>query len=95
MVHLMYCDDKSKELLKILDGRMWCEKNTTCKVFKDELLYFMEKSTKKITAKAKVTDVKNYVKLSDEEITKIIEDNDNKFKLTDISYNYENVRFRK
>ena len=43
----------------------------------------MEKGTKKITAKAVVTDVQNYVKLSDEEITKTIEDNNSKLQLTD------------
>ena len=43
----------------------------------------MEKGTKKITAKAVVRDIQNYVKLSDEEITKTIEDNSNKLQLTD------------
>lgn len=43
----------------------------------------MEKGTKKITAKAVVEDVQNFVKLSDEEITKAIEDNNSKLQLTD------------
>ena len=90
MVHLVYCDDKSKELNKILDGSKTMiirgaagRKIPHSRVFKDEILYFMEKGTKKITAKAVVKDVQNYVKLSDEEITKTIEDNNNQLQLTD------------
>ena len=43
----------------------------------------MEKGGKKITAKAVVTDVQNFVKLSEEEITFIIENNNSKLQLTD------------
>lgn len=43
----------------------------------------MEKCSKKITAKTVVSDVHNYVKLNDEEITKTIEDNNHKLLLTD------------
>lgn len=53
------------------------------RVYKDEILYFMEKGSKKITAKAVVTNVQNYVKLTDEEITKIIESNNDKLQLTE------------
>lgn len=90
MVHLVYCDDKSKELSKILDGTKTMiirgaagRKIPHSRVFKDELLYFMEKGSKKITAKATVTDVKNYIKLSEDEIISIIEDNNSKLLLTD------------
>lgn len=90
MVHLVYCDDKSKELSKILDGSKTMiirgaagRKIPYSRVFKDEVLYFMEKGTKKITAKAVVTEVQNFVKLSYEEITKVIEDNNNKLQLTE------------
>ena len=90
MVHLVYCDDKSKELSKILNGSKTMiirgaagRKIPHSRVFSEETLYFMEKGTKKITAKAVVTDVQNYVKLSEEEITKIIEENNNKLMLTD------------
>jgi hypothetical protein len=89
MVHLVYCDDKEKELNKILDGSKTMiirgaqgRKIPHSRVFKDEILYFMEKGSKKITAKAVVKDVQNFVKLSEEEITKTILDNDNKLKLT-------------
>ena len=43
----------------------------------------MEKGSAKITAKAKVRHVDNYVKLSDDEITKILEDNQKSLYLTD------------
>ena len=90
MVHLVYCDDKSKELDKILD----CSKTMIIRgaagrkiphsrVFEGEEIYFMEKGTKKITAKAVAKNVQNFVKLGDEEITRVIEDNNNKLKLTD------------
>lgn len=90
MVHLVYCDDKSKELNKILDGSKTMiirgaagRKIPHSRVFADEELYFMEKGSKKITAKAKVTDVQNFVKLADDEITKTINDNNGKLQLTD------------
>ncbi len=90
MVHLVYCDDKSKELNKIIDGSKTMiirgaagRKIPHSRVFKDEILYFMEKGSKKISAKAIVTDVQNFVKLSEEEITNIVENNNNKLQLTD------------
>ena len=62
MVHLVYCDNKSKELEKIVDGSKTMvirgaagRKIPHSRVFKDEELYFMEKGTKKITAKAAVS----------------------------------------
>ncbi len=90
MVHLVYCDDKSKELDKILDGSKTMiirgaagRKIPHSRVFAGEELYFMEKGSKKVTAKAKVKDVQNFVKLPDEEITKTIENNNDKLQLTD------------
>lgn len=90
MVHLVYCDDKAKELSKILEGNKTMiirgaagRKIPHSRVFKDEVLYFMEKGSKKITAKAVVSDVQNFIKLDDEEITKNIEDNNNKLQLTE------------
>ena len=90
MVHLVYCDNKSNELNKILDGSKTMiirgaavRKIPHSRVFKDEMLYFMEKGSKKISAKAIVTDVQNFVKLSEEEITNTIENNNSKLQLTD------------
>ncbi len=90
MVHLVYCDNRSRELSKILDGSKTMvirgaagRKIPHSRVFVGEELYFMEKGSKKITAKAVVKDVQNFVKLADEEITKTIEDNNDKLQLTD------------
>lgn len=90
MVHLVYCDDKSKEINKIINGTKTMvirgaagRKIPHSRVFKDEKIYFMEKGTKKITAMGVVTNVLNYIKLSNEEIYKIIEENNNKLLLTD------------
>ncbi len=90
MVQLVYCDNVSKELEKILNGNKTMvirgasgRKIPHSRVFKDEVLYFMEKGTKKISAKAIVTNVLNYIKLSDEEIANIIESNKEKLSLTD------------
>ena len=56
MVHLVYCDNKSKELDKIMNGTKSMiirgaagRKIPHSRVFKDEVLYFMEKGTKKIS----------------------------------------------
>lgn len=90
MVHLVYLDDKAKELSKILDGSKTMvirgaagRKIPHSRVFENEILYFMEKGSKLITAKAVVTQVQNLVKLTDDEITNIIEENNKKLVLTD------------
>ncbi|HAE41658.1 MAG TPA: hypothetical protein DCG34_01905 [Clostridiales bacterium] len=82
MVHLVYCDDKEKVLDKIIEGTKTMivrgaagRKIPHSRVFKGEKLYFMEKGTAKISAKADVVDVQNYIKLSDEEIETILNDN--------------------
>ena len=53
------------------------------RVFEDETLYFMKKGTKKISTMAKVVSVQNYVKLAENEIVKILEDNQIKLNLSD------------
>jgi len=89
MVHLVYCDDKEKVLEKILDGTKTMivrgaagRKIPHSRVFKDEKLYFMKKGTGKISATAIVADVKNYIKLTDDEILKVLEENRNKLNLS-------------
>lgn len=91
MVHLVYCNDRTKELANILDGSKTMvirgatgRKIPHSRVFAGETLYFMEKGSHRITAKARVTNVSNYVKLDDEAITKIIADN-NQYLLLDDS----------
>lgn len=89
MEHLVYTDDKSKELQKIINGEKVMiirgaagRKIPHSRVFPEEILYFMEKGTKKITAKATVTDVQNYIKLQEQEIVEILEKNQDKLLLT-------------
>ena len=89
MVHLVYCN-KAKELNKIIDGEKTMvirgatgRKIPHSRVFKDEVLYFMEKGSHKITAKAIVNNVNNYIKLTNEESNKIIEDNNDKLNLSE------------
>lgn len=94
MVHLVYCDNTGKKGEKVLDKIISGQKTMIIRgaagrkiphsrVFENEELYFMEKGSAKITAKAKVRHVDNYVKLSDDEITKILEDNQKSLYLTD------------
>ncbi|MBN2694424.1 hypothetical protein JXR93_07155 [bacterium] len=89
MIHLVYCDNKERVLEKILDGTKTMlirgatgRKIPHSRVFKNETLYFMEKGSGKISAKATVENVQNYVKLNDDEITKIISENQNMLKLS-------------
>lgn len=94
MVHLVYCDNVGKKgervLDKILEGTKTMvvrgaagRKIPHSRVFPNETLYFMEKGSLKITATAKVKDVKNYIKLADEEITAVLEENQPKLALTE------------
>jgi len=90
MVHLVYCDDKEKVLEKILDGTKTMiirgaagRKIPHSRVYEGETLYFMKKGTAQISAKAVVKNVLNYVKLSDEEIKKVLNDNEDKLALTE------------
>lgn len=89
MVHLVYCDDKAKVLDKILSGEKTMvvrgaagRKIPHSRVNAGEILYFMEKGSKLISAKAVVEKVQNYVKLSEEEIASVLEDNQARLALT-------------
>ena len=71
MVHLVYCDDKAKALDKIMNGSKIMivrgaagRKIPHSRVNEGEILYFMQKGSKKISAKAMVTHVDNYTKLT-------------------------------
>ncbi len=94
MVHLVYCDNTGKKGEKVLDKILAGTKTMIVRgaagrkiphnrVFEGERLYFMEKGSSSITATAIVKEVQNYVKLPDEEITKILEDNQNKLNLSE------------
>lgn len=90
MVHLVYCDDKEKVLDKILNGEKTMvvrgaagRKIPHSRVFEGETLYFMKKGSKKISAKAIVKKVQNLIKLSEEEVTKTLNDNQEKLNLSE------------
>jgi len=90
MVHLVYCDDKENVLEKIMSGQKTMvvrgaagRKIPHSRVFEGEALYFMKKGTAKITAMAMVENVQNYVKLSDDEILKTLEANQERLQLSD------------
>lgn len=90
MVHLVYCDDKAKVLEKILEGTKHMvvrgaagRKIPHSRVFEGETLYFMKKGTGIISAKAEVVHVDNYLKLSEGEIEKVLEENQDKLDLTE------------
>lgn len=94
MVHLVYCDNAGKKGEKVLDKIIAGTKNMIVRgaagrkiphsrVFEGERLYFMEKGSSLITATATVKAVQNYVKLTDEEIIKTLEENQNKLNLSE------------
>lgn len=94
MVHLVYCDNAGKSGERVLDKIMEGTKTMVVRgaagrkiphsrVFEGETLYFMEKGTAKISAMAKVKAVENYVKLTEEEIVKVLTENQGKLNLTD------------
>ncbi|MDO5539694.1 MAG: hypothetical protein Q4F83_06430 [Eubacteriales bacterium] len=94
MVHLVYCDNAGKKGERVLDKILSGTKTMVVRgaagrkiphsrVFEGEQLYFMEKGSSVITAAAIVKSVQNYVKLSEEEITKTLESNQTKLNLSD------------
>ena len=93
MVHLVYCDNSGKQGERVLDKILAGEKTMVARgaagrkiphsrVFAGETLYFMEKGTGLITAKATVTAVQNYVKLNEDEIGRVLADNQPKLNLS-------------
>jgi len=89
MVHLVYCDDKERVLEKILNGSKTMvvrgasgRKIPHSRVLEGEILYFMQKGTAKISAKATVKNVQNFVKLSEDAIVKTLADNQEKLNLS-------------
>ena len=90
MVHLVYCDNKEKVNKKNIDGSKTMivrgaagRKIPHSRVFDDEILYFMKKGSKKISAKARVKNVQNFLKLTDQEIKETLEKNQDKLMLSE------------
>lgn len=93
MVHLVYCDNAGqrgeKTLDKILNGTKTMvirgaagRKIPHSRVFEGDSLYFIEKGSGQISATATVSSVQNYVKLTEDEINKTFEENQEKLNLT-------------
>lgn len=94
MVHLVYCDNAGKKGVRVLDKIIAGTKTMVVRgaagrkiphsrVFEGERLYFIEKGSASITATAIVKSVQNYMKLSEEEITRILSENSGKLNLSD------------
>ena len=94
MVHLVYCDNAGKKGERVLDKILAGTKTMIVRgaagrkiphsrVFEGERLYFIGKGSAAVTAPAIVKEVQNFVKLSDEEITKTLADNQSKLNLSD------------
>lgn len=94
MVHLVYCENEGKKGERVLDKICSGTKTMVVRgaagrkiphsrVFENEIVYFMEKGTGEISAHAVVKSVQNYTKLTDEEITKTLQENQDKLNLTD------------
>lgn len=94
MVHLVYCDNTGKKGERVLDKIVTGAKTMVVRgsagrkiphsrVFEGEILYFMEKGTDQILVSAIVKSVYNYVKLTEDEITQILNDNQSKLALTE------------
>ena len=94
MVHLVYCDNAGKKGEKVLDKILAGTKTMIVRgaagrkiphsrVFEGERLYIIEKGSAKVATTAIVKEVQNFVKLSDEEITKTLADNQSKLNLSD------------
>lgn len=93
-MHLVYCDNAGKSGERVLDKILSGTKTMVVRgaggrkiphsrVFEGERLYFMQKGTASVAAYAMVKSVQNFVKLTDDEITKIFADNADKLALTD------------
>lgn len=94
MIHLVYCDNTGKKedkvLQKILSGRKTMvvrgaagRKIPHSRVFAGETLYFMEKGSSCINAKAVVKSAQNFVKLSDDETTRVLHEHQDKLNLSE------------
>lgn len=93
MVHLVYCDNAGKKGERVLDKILSGQKTMVVRsaagrkiphsrAFPGEALYFMEKGSMRVSAKAVVTSVQNYEKLSEEQINQVFADNETKLALT-------------
>jgi hypothetical protein len=85
MTHLVYCDDKEKVLEKILAGTKTMvvrgaagRKIPHSRVFEGEEALLYEKRFRKDFCKSYVKNVQNFIKLKEEEINAVFENNKEK-----------------
>lgn len=90
MVHLVYTNNVTKELDKIVSKEKTMviraaagRKIPHSRVFKDEILYFMEKGSKRITHQAVVESVFNFTKLSEEATGDVLKTHESALALTE------------
>ena len=94
MVHLVYCDNAGKSGERVLDKILAGKKTMVVRgaagrkiphsrVNAGETLYFLQKGTTDIAAKATVTNVQNCVKLDEADIDRILAENAEELALTD------------
>lgn len=94
MEHLVYCDNVGKQedrvLNKIRAGKKTMvvrgaagRKIPHSRVELGDTVYFIEKGTKEITTRAKVVNVENYIKLNEEEINTVFDNNKDKLQLSE------------
>lgn len=97
MVHLVYCDNTGKKGTRELDIILKKEKTMIIRgaagrkiphsrVEQGDILYFMEKGSGIICTKAIVSNVKNYIKLQEDEIERILEENQMYLRLSEKQY---------
>lgn len=90
MVHLVYCDNKENVLEKILKGDKTMiiraaagRKIPHSRVFDGDQLYLMKKGSGLISAVSTVKSVQNHIKLTEEEINDVLENNQDQLNLTE------------
>ena len=90
MVHLVYCDNKENVLENILKGDKTMiiraaagRKIPHSRVFEGDQLYLMKKGSGLISAVSTVKGVQNHVKLSEEELNDVLDNNQDKLNLTE------------
>ncbi len=90
MIHIVICDNKYKELEKIISGERSIllrgsasRRIPHSRIFVNDELYFVEKGSNEALYHAHVTNAESYSKLTSMEIDKIFNDLSNKLNLCD------------
>ena len=94
MIHIVICDNKNKELEKIVSGERTIllrgsasRRVPHSRIFINDELYFVEKGSNEAMYHAHVTNAESYSKLTSMEIDKIFDENCDKLNLCDEEIN--------